>query len=74
MTRGKKADSDKPDRPLESGTEREIVILPRNILNTSIPAKLLAATVQSVKLPKHPIKMGNTVAGPNFFPSIAFSS
>jgi hypothetical protein len=33
---------------------------------------LAALPVKRVNDPKHPIKMGNTLAGPNFLPSIAF--
>jgi len=45
--------------------------LPRNQRRVIIPAKFLTATPRIVREPKHAIRMGNTVAGPNFFPNIA---
>jgi hypothetical protein len=52
----------------------DAISIPKKILKTSIPAKFLAATVRIVKAPKHPIRIGNTLAGPNFFPNIAYIS
>lgn len=55
MTSGRKADS----------------AIPRNQRIAKRPPKLYAAADNSVNEPKVNMRIGRTLAGPNFFPSIA---